>query len=1675
MAEPFDRITANLHVIYPRYDPQNFVGREWLVEEVTKFRDDPERRHLLIVGEPGGGKSSFLAYLAETWNCPLYFIRADNVSSVASTDPRSFLISLGAQLHEKYGPDIFDDGESVRTSVTVGLAEGEAEVVGRFIKELRTPLPFLTPKKREVQVSVTEARDEGRVVGEYVERLVVSAHTLDPVTLLHIAVLGPVKKIGELYPNEKVIILIDALDESLQHTGTQIIDVIPHVTDSDFPPNMRLVMTSRPGAHLDEAGLRAEDRLHLDDEEKGYWQANRRDSFAYINKRLQEPALAVAIETWPQPKLDAYITQVMDSSDGNFLYLHFFFQELLKVASGGGTSLDEVGVPQGLDEIYRKFAVANIKKNAVGAIQFVADGDITESLLAAWRAVEGVRQVNVTGRVVTLTVEDSGRVLGRLYPLTLAAGVRIDGLQITGTELGSWELKYVPVLGILAVALQPLSIVKLAEYSRVEPVYVGTIVAQLKQFLDEVSDSQVSRYRFYHSSFADYLLDSSRNRDFHLDGPACHYQIAAYYRGAHDSLADVDWVAVDDDYPFNHLITHLEASERFEELHQLVATGGEQLTWAEANHRQSGSYFRCVQGLEAAWSHVPDATWEGVGRRIRYALIRGSFNSLVENLPAELIVELVKSEMWFPVVGLLNAAQIPDEQSKIDAIRSIVPFLSDQQRESVINFARNLTDDKQRSRLLFALAPQLPDDLCVAAWEYGVSYFGAVLTLDHKALNERRQKTLHTVAPFYLRQTATRLAADDAKKFLCDLFRPVLTIQSQTDRDAVLDALTGYLPDDLVDAAWDAGFDLEDDRQRGDMLGALSKRLRREQLSEALSDIEGLEDESARAAWLQVITPGLTGEFVETAFALLDTILEPKAYADTLSTFVLHMPGETIQSAAWRCAIRTGGRAGLVQLLGGVTALPPEAQRNVVNSALEILKEAPNPGTLTKLLYRRLSDLPQNAHHSLIMASLSAGQIGDDFVEHLGTIMSAAGGNAGDAISKIFELRTRIPGLQSRLPDPEMRQQLAAEFEQVISSFEQLVDELPPALRDEVVEAAYEVDLDDLLVALAAHGLMHCLPDPFATRSISAVLNISDPYWRALSLANLVGLVEEPLREKVLAAAVVSMQEITDQRISLHLLPKFCAVLPQRFAAGLMVEALQSMTDAPPAAIADITRLIECAVALPSEQRERVVGQMLLRIAADANPDESSTGQQVTLRILQRWVDAGSIPEIYAHLPAEQKEDFLQLVSDLPDELGRAAVLMSIDAPLPESWQQKALDIASALTDPWRRAETLRAVAEHLGEDRRAEALEAALVAAGQVINANASVSMAAKGLGRLLANPVTPSTWPRAVALTLVAQQLPLERKREVLQKVLDGIRRIDDGVLRWQLWSRLVGYLSAERQAELFAMLSQEAAEDPKAWLSFFTLTPHIPEYVMNHALPLIRQLPDKESVVFLLGSIARRLDAPARESLVREAFALLPGLEADGGNEQARAMVSLGHLLPADLQKEALLLSRKLDEGPRARYLRSVTMSLVPDLIDDAVATCLEINDPTAQHTALTHLVESLAEPLKSDVVAQVEKDKESKATLLEVCALIGSLPEEIDPFEVSQEWAAAQAAASDPAIAAEATNYLLTKSAESLGPYLHANRVALLIELRNNMPLWALGGPVLVDEIFLASRDVSRWYP
>src|ERR1041384_3960307 len=625
------RVTTFNDIIDRLYDPSSFLERPWLVDEIARFLDG-DRRHLIIVGEPGSGKSAFVAYLASVWNCPRYFIRVDSIRSASGISARAFLVALGTQLYQKYGPDVFPS-ERKNIEVWAGLTGGRAEVVGQFIDRLYT-LPFL-PTTRAVELRSCMAFGDAKVIGQRINEVHNITLSLDEPTLLHVTLVAPLRKLHEIAPEEKVVILVDALDEATQLAGKSIIEVIPGAVDPEFPPNLRLVMTSRLGDHL--AAFASEDLLYLDDEAKGYLQAAQRDARIYIDKRLKEEPLAKAVAALRDDEVRNLVTEIQKNSASNFLYLFHYFNEVESMVRQG-KSLTALSFPKGIDGIYRFFALEKIK------------GDI---------------------------------------------------------DLHDWREIYLPILGILAVATEPLARKLLASLAGVAIENVDFVIGELGQFLDVFTGTRTNLYRLYHKSFGDYLLDPGRNRDWPLDATKIHGQIVDHFWPTHASGGNVVLkLTGEDDYAYRNLTAHLFQADRIDQLHNLVATGESELVWAEAHYRRFGSYQHYLEDLDVAWQAAAEHS-AGLERRIRYTLITCSIRSLAANLTADLLRQLGATGLWRWEAVLANALQAPQvHQEKI--FRELIPWIPSTELDNTLAAVDRLATEQFRAEMLRSLAKNSP-------------------------------------------------------------------------------------------------------------------------------------------------------------------------------------------------------------------------------------------------------------------------------------------------------------------------------------------------------------------------------------------------------------------------------------------------------------------------------------------------------------------------------------------------------------------------------------------------------------------------------------------------------------------------------------------------------------------------------------------------------------------------------------------------------------------------------------------------------------------------------------------------------------------------------------------------------------------------------------------------------
>ena len=449
-------------------DDPRFLARPWLGRLADIRLAEPGARFLLVTGEPGSGKTAFMAWLSrQAADRPCYFIRRDSQTPLSSGDARSLLFSIGHQL-AAMRPTLF---EPERLEIVVEQRLGSVEVGGSAtgieVDDLLVS-PFYETSLQIVQHTGVVS---GELTGLSARRIVAEPRFLELGNLQHLALMDPASVLLREDPDARIVVLVDALDELRYNpSGDSAIDWL--AACPELPPNVRFVLTSRPDARL-LASFRERQAPWLRELsiEAGS-QPVRRDLARYARRFASEPAVRQALVTRGlAPR--TFADEAARRADGNFQYLATLASgiEHAVVASDASDDpeLDRLlaldSVPSGLHDLYGFFL--GLVRHAVGDLMLEVRGP--------------------------------------------ALGERI--------VVSAWEGLYVRLLGVLAVARDSLSADQLERLSGTRGRGASDALDRLDQFLDRDS---AGRRALFHATLAEFLTSDATRGRTRLDPSRSH-------------------------------------------------------------------------------------------------------------------------------------------------------------------------------------------------------------------------------------------------------------------------------------------------------------------------------------------------------------------------------------------------------------------------------------------------------------------------------------------------------------------------------------------------------------------------------------------------------------------------------------------------------------------------------------------------------------------------------------------------------------------------------------------------------------------------------------------------------------------------------------------------------------------------------------------------------------------------------------------------------------------------------------------------------------------------------------------------------------------------------------------------------------------------------------------------
>jgi WD40 repeat protein len=315
---------------YVQQRAAHFTGRGWVFARLDQFFHGPPGVFLLL-GEPGTGKTAIAAQLALAAAGRL-------TSAAAGAAPHRAVPIAAAYFCRAREADLLD--------IAQRLSDQLAEAVPGF-EEARRAILLSQIHVGDVQVSTGPVGRDATVAGIYIKKL----RGLDGETAFRRAVTLPLKRVRETGEMTRVVLLVDALDESLASKAAKELPwLLGGIED------VHLVVTSR----LDHRAIqwlrdRAERVNLLTDAPPGS-----DDVLGYLRRRLASEGSPAAMEVLSR--------RIAEHASGNFLYAFYVSKALQDARVLAG--LDDAAARQeplpagGLPKAYEYFLGRELSRDA---------------------------------------------------------------------------------------------------------------------------------------------------------------------------------------------------------------------------------------------------------------------------------------------------------------------------------------------------------------------------------------------------------------------------------------------------------------------------------------------------------------------------------------------------------------------------------------------------------------------------------------------------------------------------------------------------------------------------------------------------------------------------------------------------------------------------------------------------------------------------------------------------------------------------------------------------------------------------------------------------------------------------------------------------------------------------------------------------------------------------------------------------------------------------------------------------------------------------------------------------------------------------------------------------------------------------------------------------------------
>jgi hypothetical protein len=920
-----------------------------------------------------------------------------------------------------------------------------------------------------------------------------------------------------------------------------------------------------------------------------------------------------------------------------------------------------------------------------------------------------------------------------------------------------WDALYLPVLATLAAIREPVTVSLLDALAGVRT--PTTLLVGWRPLL-AVRRGTERRYRLYHQSLVDFLEgrfegDEVAAQDLSDDVAsatlAAHRAIANRYLkhwGGLDALlpglrepAQRD---VDEGYGLRHLVAHLVAAGRDDELASLLAFPS----------RRPGEIERIENGWFAARDAVGDipgylTDLAMAGRRahdvsqaqaedgmpsvaialeLRYALLTSSIRDMAATVPAPLVLALVHAGVWSVDAAARMARAVDDPLLRYQQLAALAKAVGEPDASSVttaaLSAARELSDPGRRAHALAQLATNLPVAEKEVVLDEVVDVARVVL---RGSMFEPAQELVELVAevPEPRRHDVVDLALVAIRE--CE--------ESEVQAEAIA-GLAVHLTEAAAEQLLGVARRISDHGGRAVALAALAQRLpdrrRRAVIARAFALANDVEDPASRAEALEGVVAALPDSERSTRVPLLlaavEQITEPVDRVLAVGTalgFVAASEHDLLVGRAMDDALgldHPSSRAWAFE------ALLPWLDESGLEAAMEAFRAAGSPEETSRLLAaaaRRFSGVRRTPILSEALASAAViyeepfvvagsstignrrevlAELAPDLPPELLPAALAAARRLDDDYAQAIALAASVNEPAAPADGPLLMDALDAASRAGDFDTGAAISIIAPKLTAELVPRALAIaasrrtdDLKQALVALAPK-----LPANMAGEAMELAESIPSEWPRAVAITALSRWLPTDARHAAQRRAIGLAGSAADYNE--EGLPALAAHLDM----DVLPDALAAARNLPPVSRSRALLALRERCVEPDRRR------LLTEVLAGAHKLPAYEAASITAQVATRMEQPARAPLV---------EKVLKMLStqrlhskDLADEDdARAQLLTDIAPALADDSLSRAVDISRRLRSPWPRARALAALAPHTPGSTGSELFREALTATDEL------------------------------------------------------------------------------------------------------------------------------------------------------------------------------------------------------------------------------------------------------------------------------------------------------------------------------------------------------------------------